>query len=110
MPEPPIPEAAASPSFPPLQLTLEVLKVAETAFGSVMVTSSVSVHAFASVVVTVYVPAVNPVAVATVAPELQAYVFVPVPPVPAAVAAPSFPPLQVTFVDEDIDTETAEDG
>ena len=72
MPEPPVPEAAADPSLPPLQLTLEVVKVAETAFGSVIVTSSVSVHPLASVVVTVYVPAVNPLAVATTAPELQA--------------------------------------
>ena len=42
------------------------------AVGWVMVTVSVSVHPFASVAVTVYVPAVRPEAVAVDAPEDQA--------------------------------------
>ena len=76
--------------------------------GSVMVTSSVSVHPFASVAVTVYVPAVRPVAVAEVPPPPDhAYVIVPVPPDPDAVAAPSLSPLQLTLVGVPIVTETA---
>ena len=65
VPVPPDPDAVADPSFPPLQLTLVGVPIeTDTAVGSVIVTSSVSVHPFASVIVTVYVPAVSPEAVA----------------------------------------------
>jgi len=63
-----------------------------------MDTVSVSVQPFASVAVTVYVPAVSPVALAEVEPEDQTKVFVPVPPVAEAVADPFDPPLHDTFV------------
>ena len=56
-----------------------------------MVTEVVDVQILASVAVTVYAPAVKPVVVAEVEPVLQTKVFVPVPPVPAAVAVPSLP-------------------
>ena len=65
---PPDPLAVADPLLPPLQLTFvwdEMLAV--TAVGSVMVTVSVSSQPFASVTVTVYVPAARLDAVAPVA-------------------------------------------
>jgi len=62
-----------------------------------MVVVSVSVHPLASVAVTVYVPAVRPVAVAVVAPVLHTKVLVPVPPEAEAVADPVDPPLHSTF-------------
>ena len=60
----------AAPVVPPKQATLvwEALPV-EIAVGWVMVTDLVAVLLFASVIVTVYEPAVNPVAVAEVPPE-----------------------------------------
>ena len=70
---PPVADAVAPPSFPPLQLTLLSTTVAATSTaGSSTTTVSVAVHPFASVAVTVNVPAVNPVAVAVVAPVFQA--------------------------------------
>ena len=60
--------AEAAPSLPPLQLTLPSLLVATvSSVGSVMVTVLVAVHPLASVVVTVYVPALNPLIAAVVA-------------------------------------------
>ena len=65
VPVPPVAEAVAEPSLPPLQLTfVGVPMEATTAVGSVIVTDSVSVHPLASVTVTVYVPAVKLDAVA----------------------------------------------
>ena len=70
-------------------------------------TLAVAVQPLASVAVTVYEPAAKPVAVAPVAALLQAYVFVPVPPVEVAVAEPLAPPLHNTFVCAEIDADTA---
>ncbi len=65
---PPVAEAVASPSLPPLQLTLSVYAVAATSTaGSVIVTEAESVQPLASVTVTLYVPAARPVTVAVVA-------------------------------------------
>ena len=98
---PPVALAVASLSDPPLQLTSSSTDVdATTAAGSDMVTLSVSVQLFASVAVTVYVPADKPVIVPPVPLLLHAYVFVPVPPVALAVADPSVAPLQLAFVPE----------
>lgn len=61
---PPVTSTVALPSLPPLQLTLDwlLMDVLNTTFGSVMVTLDVVVQPFASVVVTVYMPAVSVVA------------------------------------------------
>ena len=67
-PFPPEPVAAIVPSFPPKHETFVEANVAVTGVGSVIVMLSVAVQRLASVAVTVYVPAVNPVAVAVVAP------------------------------------------
>ena len=108
VPVPPDPDAVAVPSAAPLQPALVEEMLTATAVGSAMVTSSVSVHPFASVAVTVYVPAVSPEAVAEDPPPPdQAYVIVPVPPDPDAVADPSLPPLQLTSVGVPIETDTA---
>jgi hypothetical protein len=68
--------------------------------GSVIATEDVSVQPFASVTVTVKVPAESPVMVAPVPELLHAYVYGDVPPEPDAVADPSEPPLQLTLVEE----------
>ncbi len=63
----------AEPFEPPAQLTMELdAKLTVGATGLMMVADVVFVHPFASVTVTVYVPAHNPVAVAEVCPLLQA--------------------------------------
>ncbi|MNY19192.1 hypothetical protein D3C86_1526140 [compost metagenome] len=54
--------------MPPLQLTLVCEVVAPSAVGSVNVTVLVIWQALASVIVTVYVPAASPEAVAAVPP------------------------------------------
>jgi len=65
VPVPPDPDAVADPSLLPLQLTSVGVPIeTDTAVGCAMVVDSVSVHPLASVTVTVYVPAVRPVAVA----------------------------------------------
>ena len=68
---PPDPAPVAVPSLAPVQLTLVTVVEAVSKVGSDIRTVSVSVHPFASVTVTVNVPAVNPVAVAVVAPVFQ---------------------------------------
>ena len=80
---------------------------AVNAAGSVITTEVTEIQPFASVAVTLYVPAAKPVAVAEVWPLFHRYVIVPVPPVPAAVAVPSEAPKQETFVDALIVTATA---
>ena len=80
---------------------------AVNAADSVITTEVTEVQPFASVAVTLYVPAVKPVAVAEVWPLFHRYVMVPVPPVPAAVAVPSEAPMQETFVHALIVTATA---
>jgi hypothetical protein len=69
---PPVPLAVADPLLPPLQLTFvfATVEAANTA-GSVIVTLDVLVHKFASVTVTVYVPATTPVMLAVVAELLH---------------------------------------
>jgi hypothetical protein len=77
--------------------------VATIAEGCVMLTVCVCVQEFASLIVQVYVPAVNPEAVAAVPPVgAHAYVNTPVPPEAATVADPLFPPLHETLVDAEI--------
>ena len=98
---PPAPLAVADPLLPPLQLTFVFATVdATNAVGSVIVVLDVVVQLFASVTVTVYVPATRPLAVADVAELLHAKVYGDVPPDPFAVAAPLLPPLQLTGVFE----------
>jgi len=72
VPVPPVELAVADPLLPPKQLMLVTDVVATNAAGWVMATVAVAVHELASVAVTVYVPAVNPDAVAPVALLLQA--------------------------------------
>ena len=96
---PPVALAVAPPSEKPLQLTLlSTTLAADNAAGSVIVVDELSVQPFASVTVTLYVPATNPVAVAVVCPLFQLYVYGDVPPVCEAVACPSFNPLQLTLL------------
>ena len=58
---PPLAVTLAVPSLPPKQLTgVEVHEAETDDEGSVTIASQVAVHPFASVTVTVYVPAVNP--------------------------------------------------
>ena len=58
---PPLAEISAEPSLPPKQVTLLTrVQVAINCVGWVTTDSQVDVHPFASVTVTVYVPAVSP--------------------------------------------------
>ncbi len=70
----------------------------DIALGSVIVAVVVSEHPLLSKMITVYVCADNPVAVAVASPLLQAYVYAPVPPLPEAVAVPSLSPAQSKFI------------
>ena len=93
---PPDADAVAPPSNRPLQVTLEsTCEAATKTVGSVTVDELVEVQPFASVTVTVYVPAATPVIDAVVAVFDHAYVYGDVPPVADAVAPPSDNPLQV---------------
>lgn len=74
---------------------------AESAPGCDIETVCVVVQLLLSVMVHVYVPAANEFAVAAVPPEgAQLYVYGVVPPETETVAAPLFPPLQLTLVCE----------
>jgi hypothetical protein len=75
-----------------------------------MTTEVVVVQPLASVAVTLYVPAIKPLAVAVFWPLFHRYVIAPVPPVPAAVADPFAPPKQDTLVLVLIVTDTAVAG
>jgi hypothetical protein len=69
-PVPPEAATVAEPLLPPLQrifVEAVIAAVGDPAFT--MVTECVNVQPFASVMVQVYVPAVNPVAVAAVPPD-----------------------------------------
>ncbi|MNT53061.1 hypothetical protein D3C72_1901290 [compost metagenome] len=69
VPVPPVTATVADPVAEPLHaIFVCALAVATKAAGSVIVKLWVSVHPFASVTVTVYVPAESPVAVAPVPP------------------------------------------
>jgi hypothetical protein len=65
--------------------------------GSVTIVEVESVQPFASVIVTLYVPAITPVIEAVVAELDHAYVYGIVPPVDEAVAPPFEIPLHVVF-------------
>src|SRR5690606_39637246 len=93
---PPDTVTIASPSFPSKQDTFTTLAnaiVASKTKGSVTVTFVVVVQLLASVTVTVYVPASNPVAVAVVCAvaSFHKYEYGAVPPDTVTVASPSFP-------------------
>jgi hypothetical protein len=65
----------------------------------VIVNVLIAEHAFASVTIQLYVPAIKAEAVIPVPPNgVQLYVYAPVPPEADIVAAPLFPALQETFV------------
>jgi hypothetical protein len=71
--------------------------VAVSAVGCVTVVDAVVVHPFASVTVTVYPPAVRPVAEEPVPPEgAHEYVYPEVPPDAVTEAEPVLPPKQST--------------
>ena len=71
---PPTADAVACPFSPALQLTLaSTIADAVSVAGSLMVTEAVSVHPLSSVMVTVYVPAARPVAVAVVCASLSSH-------------------------------------
>ena len=73
--------------------------VAVIAVGPAILVLDELTHPFASVTITVYVPAPSPLAVAPdIPPGVQLYVKVPVPPLALAVAVPLLPPLQLTVV------------
>jgi hypothetical protein len=92
-PEPPVAVMVALPSATPLHVTFE-LTVDDTINSGVcvIVTELELVVLFASVTVTVYVPATTPVIDAVVAALDQAYVNGAVPFVADAVAPPFEPP------------------
>ena len=71
---PPDAEAVNPPDPLPQLALLSTFMERLIAEGSLRVADSVSVHPFASVTVTVYVPAASPVAVAEVEPVFQANV------------------------------------
>ena len=106
---PPVALADALPLLPPLQLTFEVtLALATRGVGCVMVMDEVLVQPFASVTVTVYVPALALLSDAVVSPLDQAYPYGVVPPEAEAVAEPLFPPLQLTLLPKAMDEESTE--
>ena len=89
------------PVLPPLHFTL-VTELIETVSPPVLLTMAVAVtvHAFASVTVTVYDPALKPVAVALVCPPgAHAYVYGVVPPPAVAVALPLLLPQEAGIVE-----------
>lgn len=99
---PPAPVTVMLPK-PPLQPGLTALYVAVNAVGCVTTTLAVFVQPLASVIVTVYVPAPSPVAMAVVwaTPVFHKYVYGAVPPVmlsSSRVAVPVVPPLHNTGV------------
>ena len=76
-----------------------LLVVAVTAVGCPITAVAVLVHPFASVTVTVYVPAASALAVVPVPPlGAHEYVYGDVPPVAVTVAVPVDPPKQIASV------------
>jgi hypothetical protein len=94
---PPPGAAVAEPLPLPLHKIFTGVTVAVMAVGCVNVTDLTVVHPLASVIVTVYVLALSPVAVAVVCALLQRYVYGDVPPPGAAVAVPLVLPLHNIF-------------
>jgi hypothetical protein len=97
-PVPPVAETVATAVQLPLQRLFVLVTTALSAVGWLMTTFVVAVQLLASVAVTVYVPAHNPVFVAVALPFDQAKVTAPVPPALVATAVPLQTPLQLTFV------------
>ena len=84
--------------LPPTVVIGGAVDAAVNAAGCVTVALAVAVHALASVIVTLYVPAARPVMSSVVAPLLHKYVTGAVAPVTVRFTAPLLPPLQLTFV------------
>jgi hypothetical protein len=101
-PAPPLATTVADPFAPPEQETFVCEPVVPMADGCVMLNVPVDEHAFASVTVTVHVPAVSPVTLFVPSPAglpgVQSSVSVPVPPLAVTLAEPLLPPLHETFV------------
>ncbi len=97
VPVPPVTDNNTDPFEPPLQLTFAAVGVTVIAVGSVTVAVAVDVQVFESVMVTVYVFAVNPVLFWFVPPLLHAKVYGDVPPFTVKETDPFDPPLQLTF-------------
>jgi hypothetical protein len=98
---PPVGVIVAVPLFAPKQVMFVEEIVAASTAGSVTVKDCVPVQPFASVTVSVYVPAQRPVAVAEVPPDgAQLYVYAGVPPITVEVMLPLHTPKQETFVTE----------
>ena len=87
-------------SAAPEQIAATGLNVGVVLLLTVIVAVAVAVHPFASVTVTVYVPAISPVAVGVVCTGVvfHEYVYAGVPPAGVTVAVPVVPPKQFTFV------------
>ena len=90
---PPLTIRLIEPVLLPLQRTLVAVADALNAVGSVTAALEVLMHPTASVIVTVYVPAHNPVTVDEVAPLLHEYVKGEVPPDIVTSAEPLHTPL-----------------
>ena len=87
------------PSASPKQLTLLSIATEQLKTGfSVITTSQVVIHPFASVTVTVCVPASRRMAVENISPLSHAYVIGAVPPLGITVAEPSDRPSQLTLL------------
>ena len=98
--------AVALPVAPPLHNTFVVDGIAtDNKLGCVITVVVVFVHPFASVAVTVYVPAVRLLIVTVVAPVFHKYEYPEVPFDANAVALPVAPPLHKTFVVDGIATD-----
>ena len=95
---PPPANTDAVPLDPPKQLTGVALHEAVTAVGVPTVDWHVKVHPLASVTVTVYVPAVNPLIDEVIAVVLHRYEYPGVPPPAVTLAVPLDPPKQLTAV------------
>jgi Ni,Fe-hydrogenase III component G len=95
---PPLTVKSIAPVDPPLQATLVTDVERFNAVGCVIVALVVAVQRFASVTVTVYVPATTPDKSCELAPLLQLYVYPAVPPLTVKSIAPVDPPLQATLV------------
>ena len=111
-PVPPVEDAVAAPVELPKQRTLvcDPMLTFNAAAGCDIVTEAIEVQPFASVPVTVYVPAARPVFKAVVRPFDHKNPTAPVPPVELAVAAPVELPKQRTFVCEPMLTFNAAAG
>ncbi len=99
---PPLAAMVIDPVAAPLQSRSVLVKVKLGTGGEAMVTVLVVVHAFASFMVTVKVPALMPVKfpVAWKVVPLMEKVSAPVPPDPVAVIVPSLPGTQETTLVE----------